>query len=103
MRRLTLIAAAHSTVLAEISALIITISQHVEMIARASLDQSNALQEVNATVNQMDQMTQQNAAMEEETSAASRELAVEADALLRLVQQFKIDGDTCRIPTANAI
>ncbi|MDM9626442.1 methyl-accepting chemotaxis protein [Rhizobium sp. S152] len=81
------------TVLAQISAQIVTISQHVEMIARASHDQSGALQEVNATVNQMDQMTQQNAAMVEETTASSRELANEADALLRLIQQFKIDGD----------
>jgi methyl-accepting chemotaxis protein len=41
----------------------------------------------------MDQMTQQNAAMVEETTAASRELAVEADSLLRLIQQFKMGGD----------
>ncbi|MFC5759651.1 methyl-accepting chemotaxis protein [Rhizobium sp. GCM10022189] len=82
------------TVLAKISAQIVTISQHVEMIARASHDQSSALQEVNSTVNQMDQMTQQNAAMVEETTAASRELANEADALLHLVRQFKIDGDS---------
>ncbi len=82
------------TVLAKISAQIVTISQHVEMIARASHDQSSALQGVNSTVNQMDQMTQQNAAMVEETTAASRELANEADALLHLVQQFKIDGDS---------
>ncbi|KRB49751.1 chemotaxis protein [Rhizobium sp. Root708] len=80
------------TVLAKISAQIVTISQHVEMIARASNDQSSALQEVNATVNQMDQMTQQNAAMVEETTAASRGLADEADALLHLIQQFKIEG-----------
>jgi methyl-accepting chemotaxis protein len=81
------------TVLAKISAQIVTISQHVEMIARASNDQSNALQSVNATVNQMDQMTQQNAAMVEETTAASRELANEADSLRNLIQQFKIDGE----------
>jgi methyl-accepting chemotaxis protein len=81
------------TVLAKISEQIVTISQHVEMIARASHDQSNALQEVNSTVNQMDQMTQQNAAMVEETTAASRELADQADALLGLVQQFKIDRE----------
>jgi len=82
------------TVLAKISAQIVTISQHVEMIARASHDQSNALQNVNSTVNQIDQMTQKNAAMVEETTAASRELANEADALLGLVHQFKIDGET---------
>ncbi|TCL75668.1 HAMP domain-containing methyl-accepting chemotaxis protein [Rhizobium sp. BK251] len=81
------------TVLAKISSQIVTISQHVEMIARASHDQSTALQEVNSTVNQMDQMTQKNAAMVEETTAASRELAEEADSLLRLIHQFKIDSD----------
>jgi methyl-accepting chemotaxis protein len=64
------------------------------MIARASHDQSGALQEVNATVNSMDQMTQQNAAMVEETTAASRELASQADSLLTLVQQFKIEGES---------
>ncbi|WP_333723039.1 HAMP domain-containing methyl-accepting chemotaxis protein [Agrobacterium tumefaciens] len=82
------------TVLSKISTQIVTISQHVEMIARASHDQSNALQSVNATVNQMDQMTQENAAMVEETTAASRELAVEADALMKLIHQFKIEAKT---------
>ncbi|MGO6906063.1 methyl-accepting chemotaxis protein, partial [Rhizobium ruizarguesonis] len=86
----------------KISAQIVTISQHVEMIARASHDQSNALQSVNATVNQMDQMTQQNAAMVEETTAASRELADEADSLRRLIQQFKIDGEATGAPVYRA-
>jgi methyl-accepting chemotaxis protein len=90
------------TVLARISAQIVTISQHVEMIARASHDQSSALQEVNSTVNQMDQMTQQNAAMVEETTAASRELANEADSLLRLIQQFKIAGEDADAPVYRA-
>ncbi|MGG6896051.1 methyl-accepting chemotaxis protein [Rhizobium sp. BR 315] len=79
-------------VLAQISSQIVTISQHVEGIARASHDQASALQEVNASVNHMDQMTQQNAGMVEETTAASRELATEADALLHLILQFKIDA-----------
>jgi methyl-accepting chemotaxis protein len=80
------------TVLTQISARIVIINQNVEMIARASHDQASALQEVNSSVNQMDQMTQQNAAMVEETTAASRELAGEADGLLHLIRQFKIDG-----------
>ncbi|ACM25523.1 HAMP domain-containing protein [Agrobacterium rhizogenes] len=80
------------SVLAQISGQIVTISQHVEMIARASHDQASALQEVNASVNHMDQMTQKNAGMVEETTAASRELASEADALLYLIQQFKIES-----------
>ncbi|KSV71982.1 hypothetical protein N182_29935 [Sinorhizobium sp. GL2] len=82
------------TALAKISAQIVTINEHVEMIARASQEQSRAIQEVNSTVNQMDQMTQQNAAMVEETNAASRALADEADALLQLVQQFTIESES---------
>jgi methyl-accepting chemotaxis protein len=56
----------------------------------ASRDQSNALAEVNSSVNSMDQMTQRNAAMVEETNAATRQLADEADNLMGLVQQFRL-------------
>ena len=79
-------------VLAAISQEIIAISSHVETIATASQDQSAALQEVNGAVNAMDQMTQQNAAMVEETTEASRQLANEADALMTLVQQFRFEA-----------
>ena len=80
-------------VLSKISGQIVAISSDVEMIARASHDQSSALQEVNSTVNQMDQMTQRNAAMVEETTAATHELASQADNLLALVQHFKTEGN----------
>jgi methyl-accepting chemotaxis protein len=43
-------------------------------------------------VNHMDQMTQQNAAMVEETTAATHTLAGEAEALRELVAQFVIDA-----------
>jgi methyl-accepting chemotaxis protein len=78
------------SVLASISEEIISISKHVETIATASQDQSAALQEVNGSVNAMDQMTQKNAAMVEETTEASRQLANEADALMALIEQFRI-------------
>jgi methyl-accepting chemotaxis protein len=80
------------TVLSEISAKIVTVSERVEMIAMASRDQSNALGEVNSSVNQMDNMTQKNAAMVEETNAATRQLAQEADTLMTLVEQFRISA-----------
>ncbi len=80
------------TVLSEISAKIVTVSERVEMIAMASRDQSNALGEVNSSVNQMDNMTQKNAAMVEETNAATRQLADEADALMMLIEQFKLSA-----------
>jgi methyl-accepting chemotaxis protein len=80
-------------VLAAISRQIAGVSQHVEMIATASQDQSAALQEINTSVNRMDQMTQQNGAMVSETSDANRRLAEEADVLRQLVEQFRIGGD----------
>jgi methyl-accepting chemotaxis protein len=39
----------------------------------------------------MDQVTQQNAAMVEETSAATHKLSGEADGLLQLISRFKIE------------
>jgi methyl-accepting chemotaxis protein len=59
-------------------------------IAASAREQATGLDQVNTAVNQMDQMTQQNAAMVEETTAASHSLAGEADALSRLVGQFRI-------------
>ncbi|MGP4693145.1 methyl-accepting chemotaxis protein [Agrobacterium cavarae] len=78
-------------VLSSISLQIVTVSKHVETIATATNDQASALQEVNSSVNQMDQMTQQNAAMAEESSAASQMLADEVEALLGLLQRFRME------------
>ncbi|SIQ54168.1 methyl-accepting chemotaxis protein [Rhizobium sp. RU20A] len=77
--------------LATIGEQVLRISTQVESIASSSRDQSSALQEVNGAVSQMDQLTQQNAAMVEETSAASRQLAEEADQLMMLVEQFRLE------------
>jgi methyl-accepting chemotaxis protein len=58
-------------------------------IAAAAQEQASGLNDVNSAVNQMDQVTQQNAAMVEEATAASHGLAHEAAALSRLIGQFK--------------
>lgn len=81
-------------VLSDISQQIVVVSKHVETIATATADQSSALQEVNGSVNQMDQMTQQNAAMAEESSAATQMLSEEVEALLGLIQRFQIGEPT---------
>jgi methyl-accepting chemotaxis protein len=60
-------------------------------IAASAREQATGLDQVNAAINQMDQVTQQNAAMVEQTTAASHSLAHEADALSRLVDQFEVD------------
>ncbi|TCL75669.1 methyl-accepting chemotaxis protein [Rhizobium sp. BK251] len=79
-------------VLASISQEIVAVSKHVETIAIASRDQSVALQEVNSSVNAMDQMTQKNASMVEQTTQASRRLSGEADMLMSLVRQFRLEA-----------
>ncbi|MCB5945293.1 methyl-accepting chemotaxis protein [Acidocella sp. KAb 2-4] len=63
----------------------------VSAIAGSAQEQAAGLNQVNAAVNQMDQVTQQNAAMVEESTAASHALAEEAEALARLVARFRLD------------
>jgi methyl-accepting chemotaxis protein len=60
----------------------------MDAIATSAREQSVGLAEVNTAVNQMDQVTQQNAAMVEETNAASATLANEAGRLRELISQF---------------
>jgi len=73
--------------------LIVSINQHMDAIATSSREQSTGLSEVNSAVNQMDQVTQQNAAMVEETNAASATLASEAVRLRDLIANFKLAGE----------
>ncbi|MUZ61883.1 methyl-accepting chemotaxis protein [Agrobacterium vitis] len=69
---------------------IVTINRHMDAIALSAREQSVGLSEVNTAVNQMDQVTQKNAAMVEETNAASAALASEATVLLDLVRRFNL-------------
>jgi methyl-accepting chemotaxis protein len=66
------------------------ISGLVSEIAASAQEQATALSEVNTAVNQMDQVTQQNAAMVEESTAASRSLTNEADELMTLIGRFQL-------------
>jgi methyl-accepting chemotaxis protein len=50
-------------------------------IAASAREQATGLQQVNITMSQMDQVTQQNAAMVEQATASSNSLAMEAEAL----------------------
>jgi methyl-accepting chemotaxis protein len=65
------------------------LNQLVAEIAASAREQAAGLAEVNIAVNQMDQATQQNAAMVEQSTAASHSLAGEAQALANLVGQFR--------------
>lgn len=78
--------------LSEIEQHVVQVNAAVATIATAAREQSAGLGEINHAVNHMDQMTQQNAAMVEETTAATHTLAGEAEALRELVAQFVIDA-----------
>ncbi|MBD9506392.1 MCP four helix bundle domain-containing protein [Ensifer sp. ENS10] len=74
-----------------IEGFIVTINQHMDAIAISAQEQSAGLSEVNTAVNQMDQVTQQNAAMVEEANAASATLAQEAGRLRELIARFTLE------------
>ena len=82
----------------EIESRVLKINDHIHSIATAAREQSTGLAEVNTAVNQMDQVTQQNAAMVEETSAATHKLSAEADGLMRLISRFRVDGAASAAP-----
>jgi methyl-accepting chemotaxis protein len=59
-------------------------------IAASAKEQATGLHEINTAINQMDQMTQQNAAMVEQSTAASHALAQESAELMRLTARFQL-------------
>ena len=88
--------------LSEIEARVLKINDHIHSIASAAKEQSTGLAEVATAMNQMDQVTQQNAAMVEETSAATHRLSGEANGLAGLVAQFRI-GEEMRSHAAPVV
>ncbi|HTI03100.1 MAG TPA: methyl-accepting chemotaxis protein, partial [Acidisoma sp.] len=66
------------------------LNDFVSEIAASAREQATGLSEVNSAVNQMDQVTQQNAAMVEQATAASHGMMQEAETLNRLIAQFRI-------------
>jgi methyl-accepting chemotaxis protein len=85
-------------VLHEIEMLVNHVNDHVVAIAQSAEEQSAGLLQVNSAVNSMDQVTQQNAAMVEETTAASQALAQESANLKHHLGRFRVapSGDSVR-------
>jgi len=78
------------------------ISQLVSEIAVGSAEQSTGLAEINIGVTQLDQVTQQNAAMVEQSTAASHILNTDASKLSNLISQFYIGDSTNSQPEAKS-
>ena len=65
----------------------------IAQIASSSLEQSTGIDEINRAITTMDEMTQQNASLVEETSAASQSLEDEGKQLLHLMNFFSNDDN----------
>ncbi len=68
-----------------------SVAKHMIAIAGSAKEQAIGLSEVNAAVNQLDQVTQQNAAMVEESTAASNSLLHETEGLRRSLARFAVE------------
>ncbi|WP_342068303.1 methyl-accepting chemotaxis protein [Enterovibrio nigricans] len=75
--------------LVEIVEAIKNVSDLIGMMSVATKEQSMGIVDINRTITEMDNMTQQNAGLAEETTAASENMLGEAENLLELVQFFK--------------
>jgi len=73
----------------------------VAEIAAASREQSSGIEQVNKAVMQMDETTQQNAALVEQAAAASEAIVEQAQALNTLIARYKI-GDAAQ-PAKSAV
>jgi methyl-accepting chemotaxis protein len=68
------------------------VSDIIGEITAASGEQRDGIAQVNTAVNQLDQMTQQNAALVEESAAAAESLRDQAARLTQVVQVFRLGG-----------
>ncbi|MFN3549218.1 MAG: methyl-accepting chemotaxis protein [Mesorhizobium sp.] len=74
------------------------ISQLVGAMAASAEAQSTGIAQINVAIGHMDQSTQQNAAMVEQSTAAAVSLGREADAMAELVGRFEIGGGHHQAP-----
>jgi methyl-accepting chemotaxis protein len=71
-------------------------------ITHASQEQTGGIEQVNQAIGQMDQVTQQNAALVEEAAAAAASMQDQAATLAQVVSVFKLDGQAAAAIAAPA-
>ncbi len=76
------------------------VSDIITEITAAGQEQTAGIEQINQAVLQMDQVTQQNAALVEEAAAAAESLQDQATKLAELVSVFKMDGLAAASPIA---
>ena len=89
--------------LGKILAEVAEVREVVVEIAGSAREQATGLEQVNKAVVQIDQMTQQNAAMVDQSTTSSHALANEAKTLAELVSRFKVGTVTAAADSARAV
>jgi len=78
----------------EIATEVLRMTKLMREIATASQEQSRGIEQVNIAVNQMDETAQQNAALVQESSAATRSLEEQSRQLMEAMSSFKVSAQT---------
>lgn len=89
-----------SQALGRIQTEVAEINGAIKDIAAAAAEQSTGLAKVNVAVAHMDQSTQKNAAMVQQSTAATRALAQEIAALANSMSRFKLQANTVELCAA---
>jgi methyl-accepting chemotaxis protein len=77
--------------LREIVEAIRKVSETITEISEASREQSSGVDEITAAITSMDEITQQNSALADESASAAKGLTEQANALLELIRFFKVE------------
>ena len=98
----TALVAQAGTTMEEIVTSIKRVTDIMGEISSASSEQSTGVSQVGEAVTQMDQVTQQNAALVEESAAAAASLKHQAQQLVQAVSVFSLGGAAAAVAAANA-
>jgi methyl-accepting chemotaxis protein len=85
-----------------IEAQVTAINGHITIIVKDANEQASDIGDINSAIGQMDKVTQQNAAVVEETTAAIQGLAQDVDDLMGHLSVFTLDEAGARRPAAAA-
>jgi methyl-accepting chemotaxis protein len=87
--------------LSQIVESVTNVTATISSISQASREQATGIEEISGAISQMDEITQQNAGLADNSAANARELAQEAEALSDLVRAFKTETATSMLSSVN--
>lgn len=87
--------------LSQIVESVTNVTATISSISQASREQATGIEEISGAISQMDEITQQNAGLADNSAANARELAQEAESLSDLVRAFKTETATSMLSSVN--